>query len=190
MRVARFPCTLIVVLSVFSAIGCAPMATVRSVHDSAFHGQISRLTVVIGEGNYPNDAKQLSTFLRKELATRHIESHFVAVGKDRNLEEVALEQFQPDAVLTIVPNLVIQSQFGMRVKVRYDASVWLKQTPDRRIWRAEVEHTCTDADISCRESDMSYRLKAMASRLVQSLVADGLLTPQGRATNPVELQRR
>jgi hypothetical protein len=159
----------LIALGAVLANGCAT-ASVRSVRDPYFRGQISRLAVVIAKGPDPQDAHDLSGFLEKDLAALHVQCRIVVVDSGLELHGISFDQLQSDAVLTIAPTAVFYTRNGYPNRVRYDAGLWPRTPPGKRVWRAEVEH----ANEGIYRSPISERLELMASRLVENLAAAGM----------------
>ncbi len=166
----------VIALGAVLANGCGT-ASVRSVCDPNFRGQISRLAVVIGDGPYPQDAYYLASFLENDLAAHHVQSRIVVVKSGLDLDGISFDQFQPDAVLTIVLKAVVYARNGYPMRVRYDAGLWPRTQPGKRVWRAEVEH----ANDGIYRSPISERLQLMASRLVENLAAAGMFAVRSSA---------
>lgn len=156
-------------------VGCGS-ADIHSVRDPAFKGHISHLLVVVLSPRQSNEGSLLRRALVQELRQRGIDCLGVAMSDLTELEskQAVIERFAADAWLRIWPTQRVHTEAGGLFEVHYDASLIVKREPEWRIWRADV---VSWGDWSPESDEVPRALRAAAARIVERLVADGLLHP-------------
>ncbi len=161
-------------------------AAIDSRRSSAFDGGVTRLLVMLGRSEHPNEDQLFRTFIERELAKRRVAA-VVATVSEATLDEPlppqaaelaaerrAVRVLAPEALLRIRSTSVIPdaNRPQSRITMIYEIALHLVSPAGmgERVWRAELEH-------SGSERNMEKRFMLAAECLMQRLDADGILSP-------------